>query len=450
VPTTSAGSSPVLVYLPRDRYTTEVRLRLEQILREALDSDSVDYTARVSESVLARLHFVVRMKPGQLIPTSTRPTSSSDCPVPPAPGPTTSPRRSSRRRGGGRGPAAARLAGPVPRGLQGGLPGAYGVADLRRVDALTEDAALSMSLYTPYDAGPGERRFKIYRKTRISLSEVLPVLQRLGVEVVDERPYELLGAQGRRAWVYDFGLRYEPSGDVSAEGVKELFQDAFRAVWAGLAESDGFNALVLRGGLTWQQASVLRAYAKYMRQGGSTFSQDYIESALLSNVRIARLLVRLFEARPAPGVRQRPGRRRRRRLEEISSGLDGVASLDQDRILRSYLTMIRATLRSSYFQEGDDGQAQAVPRAEAGPAAHPGPAAAATDVRDLRLLAAVRGRAPALRPGRRGRPALVRPPRGLPHRGARAGQGADGEERRDRAGRRQGRLRAQAAACAHG
>ena len=98
----------------------------------------------------------------------------------------------------------------------------------------------------------------------------------MGVEVVDERPYQLEGLT-RPSYIYEFGLRY---GRPLPHGARELFQDALHAVWDGYNEIDGFNALVLGAGLTWRQATVLRAYAKYMRQGGTPFAQDYIEGAL--------------------------------------------------------------------------------------------------------------------------------------------------------------------------
>ena len=127
-------------------------------------------------------------------------------------------------------------------------------------------------------------------------------------------------------------------------------------MWAGQAESDGFNALVLRAGLTWRQAMILRAYAKYLRQGGSTFSQTYIEECLTSNVHLARLLVRLFEARFDPEHQDSSADLVEVLLEEIGAALDAVESLDQDRILRSFLGGITATLRTSYFQVDTDGR----------------------------------------------------------------------------------------------
>ncbi|HSV37517.1 MAG TPA: NAD-glutamate dehydrogenase, partial [Nocardioidaceae bacterium] len=178
----------------------------------------------------------------------------------------------------------------------------------------------------------------------------------MGVEVVDERPYDLI-ALPRQSYIYDFGLRY---GRPLPSGGRELFQDAVNAVWDGLNESDGFNGLVLAAGLTWRQATLLRAYAKYMRQGGTPFAQDYIEGALKGNVDITRLLVALFEARFDPGAHHLPADAESRvaKVEEIESrirrALDDVASLDHDRILRSYLTVIQATLRTNYFQPADD------------------------------------------------------------------------------------------------
>ena len=195
---------------------------------------------------------------------------------------------------------------------------------------------------------------------------------------------------------------------------------------------------------------VLRAYAKYLRQAGSTFSQSYIEECLTSNIHIARLLVALFEARFDPN-RNAPGGVGSEELidglvEEIAGALDAVASLDQDRILRSLLGAGPGHAAHQLLPGRRCRTAEAVRRVQARPAEGARPARPAAEVRDLGLQPPGRGRAPALRPGRPRRAALVRPARGLPHRGARPGQGADGEERRHRAGRRQGRVRRQAPA----
>ncbi len=344
-----------LVYLPRDRYTTAVRLDMAEILQEAFDGVTVDYTARVSESVLARLHFVVRVAPGAAVPDVDVETVEA--------------RLEEATRdwvddfddalvdqfGEERGTMLQRrYLEAFPEGYKEEFGARLAVADVRQIEGLADDGAMSLNLYSAIGARPDERRFKVCTLgTPISLSEVLPVLQRLGVEVVDERPYTIDRQGTSPAFLYDFGLRAGSAAGVSAFGGaagKGLFEAAFAAIWGGLAESDGFNALVPRAGLTWRQAAVLRAYAKYMRQAGSMFSQDYVETCLQANIPLARLLVRLFEARFDPAVSGERSELCEAIVEEITGGLDEVASLDQDRILRSYLALIQATLRTNVFQ----------------------------------------------------------------------------------------------------
>ncbi|MFD8262287.1 NAD-glutamate dehydrogenase [Streptomyces griseoluteus] len=354
-----------LVYLPRDRYTTGVRLRIIDILKEELGGISVDFTAWNTESILSRLHFVVRVQPGTELPElsdadkeriearlveATRSWSdgfaealNAEC---------------------GEERAAEllrRYSNAFTEGYKADHSPRAAVADLVHLERLSNEKGndFSLSLYEPVGAAPGERRFKIYRKgDAVSLSAVLPVLNRLGVEVVDERPYELRRTDRSTAWIYDFGLRLPRTAggtDHLGEDGRERFQDAFAATWTGQAENDGFNALVLSAGLTWRQAMVLRAYAKYQRQAGSTFSQDYMEDTLRNNVHTTRLLVSLFEARMSPD-RQKAGLEiTDALLEELDAALDQVASLDEDRILRSFLTVIKATLRTNFFQEARDG-----------------------------------------------------------------------------------------------
>ncbi|MEU9456313.1 NAD-glutamate dehydrogenase [Streptomyces sp. NPDC048277] len=360
-----------LVYLPRDRYTTGVRLRIIDILKEELGGTSVDFTAWNTESILSRLHFVVRVPQGTELP------ELSD---------TDKDRIEARLVEAARSWADAfaealnaecgeeraaellrRYTNSFPEGYKADHTPRAAVADLVHLERLSEEAGndFALSLYEPVGAAPDERRFKIYRKgAAISLSAVLPVLSRIGVEVIDERPYELRCADRTTAWIYDFGLRVpkaqgSANGDYLGDDGRERFQDAFAATWTGRAENDGFNALVLSAGLSWRQAMVLRAYAKYLRQAGSTFSQDYMETTLRNNVHTTRLLVSLFEARMSPD-RQKAGLEITDALqEELDAALDQVASLDEDRILRSFLTVIKATLRTNFFQETAGGEPHA-------------------------------------------------------------------------------------------
>ncbi|MCX5261597.1 NAD-glutamate dehydrogenase [Streptomyces canus] len=354
-----------LVYLPRDRYTTGVRLRIIDILKEELDGISVDFTAWNTESILSRLHFVVR------VPQGTELSQLSDSDKERIEARLVEAARSwadgwnealNAELGEERAAELSRRYGNAfPEGYKADHTPRSAVADLVHLERLGEEKDFALSLYEPVGAAPEERRFKIYRKgDAISLSAVLPVLSRLGVEVTDERPYELRCSDRSIAWIYDFGLRMPKSqssgGDYLGDDGRERFQEAFAATWTGKAENDGFNALVLSAGLGWRQAMVLRAYAKYLRQAGSTFSQDYMEDTLRNNVHTTRLLVSLFEARMSPD-RQRAGHELvDALLEELDAALDQVASLDEDRILRSFLTVIKATLRTNFFQEAAGGK----------------------------------------------------------------------------------------------
>ncbi|GAB3299071.1 NAD-glutamate dehydrogenase [Parasphingorhabdus pacifica] len=362
-----------LVYLPRDRYTTRSRLAMQEVLLEELGGSGLEYSTRVGESMLARVHFVVHTTPGEQVEPNlgriqellTDAIHTWDDQMVDELGA----EESQAEYESGRVRRSSEAASAVGQQFAAAFPEAYkedftaseGLIDLRRLESLTDSDDLRMSFYTPQVAAPGERRFKIYVVgERVTLSRVLPVLQSMGVEVVDERPYEILPEGGSQRWIYDFGLRLEPDlldtgGPERLDTLRERFEEAFRASWQGDAEVDRFNSLVLRAGLGWRQAAMLRAYAKYMRQAGVSYSQDYIEDAILTHSATTLALTRLFEVRFDPAV---PGEERATRqadlVTEVTKLIDEVTSLDADRILRTYLNLIQATLRTNYFITGVD------------------------------------------------------------------------------------------------
>ncbi|MFN8097397.1 MAG: NAD-glutamate dehydrogenase [Dermatophilaceae bacterium] len=352
-----------LVFIPRDRYNTAVRHRMEAILAEAYGATSVDFTTRVSESALAQVHFVLRLpaKSHRLavdaaaleskIADATRTWDEDlvDAAI--------------RELGE---EATARVAGlygrAFPTSYKEDFSVKQGIADIRHLDALGDADATALVLYKPRWNPETIRRFKLFRRAPLSLTQVLPLFTHMGVEVVDERPYALTRRDGQEQYVYDFGLRVKDDTlwtSMTHARLRELFESAVDAVWHGHAESDGFNALVLRAQLTWRQIVILRAIAKYLRQTRSAFSQSYVEAALLHNWQIATQLVALFEARFDP---ERPDEARDaeqdRLAAQITEALDDVASLDEDRIIRAFLGVIRATLRTNYYQRDAAGQSK--------------------------------------------------------------------------------------------
>jgi glutamate dehydrogenase len=344
-----------LVYLPRDRYTTEIRLRAQEILREALHGVSVDYSAMVGESALARLHVVVHGEPGRPLRDVDAAALERKLAAAVRSWDEDLAAEAARSLGDERARQLIETCGlNIPETYKADVPAVEAVGDLDQILRMRESgSAFSVRLEEGDGSASGLRRLRVYRSgSPITLSDVLPQLQHMGVEVVDEHPYEFADtATDNSFWIYDFGLRSRlRSTRGRGDRARQLFEDAIIALRHGLIEDDGFNALVLDGGLTWRDVIVLRAYAKYLRQAGTRFSQDYIQRVLRSNVTVTRLLVRLFESMFDPARQIGEEERSEAIAEEIRGELDDVVSLDHDRILRSYLALIDATLRTNHYQ----------------------------------------------------------------------------------------------------
>ncbi|MDQ5809123.1 MAG: NAD-glutamate dehydrogenase, partial [Actinomycetota bacterium] len=336
-----------LVYLPRERFNTQNRERIGAILRDAFGGESVDFSLNLSEARLVRIHFIVRTGPGELPDVDVEALEDHIVEV----------TRSwtdalhdalTDELGEEDGKALFRRYGSAfPPGYQADWLARAAVADVRRIEELKHAGDLAMTLYRPLEADANVLRCKLYRVGEpMALSDLLPVFEHAGLKVADERPYAVRPRDGHAVWVYDFGLVSEAEIDV--DDVREDFEDAFARVWRYEVEDDGFNALVLRARLTWRDVVVLRAIAHYLRQAGTTFSPRYMEQTLVAHPDLARALVELFAARFDP--------RRRRDAEDadaiaarIEQAIEGVASLDEDRILRNFLSVIRATLRTNHF-----------------------------------------------------------------------------------------------------
>ena len=348
-----------LVFVPRDRYNTLIRERMQGILLRAFGGENVEYNVRLSESVLARIHFIIYTKPGEApdydgeeierrIVETTRSWADNlyealveQC------GEELGTERFRKYRDAF---SPGYRAGFIPRSA---------VSDIQRMETLESDDDLGMSLYHPIEEPEDFLGFKLFRRgEQVSLSSILPLLEDMGVEVVDERPHEIKPEGSPPIWIYDFGLVHGADGELQTSEVKEIFQDAFARAWRGAVENDGFNRLVLGARLTWREISVLRAYCKYLRQTGSTFSQDYMEDALVHNPHISTLIVDLFKTRLDP-LRKNAEAEGDRLKQEIEAALEEVESLDEDRILRSFLDITLATLRTNYYQSTPDGETKA-------------------------------------------------------------------------------------------
>ncbi len=341
-----------LVYLPRDRYTTQVRLRAQEILRSAFGGGSVDYSAMVGNSALARLHVVVHAMPGRPLAKVNQAALQASIAAAVRSWDDDLAAEAQRQLGQERASIVLQTcANSIPQTYKADTVPTDAVADLAVVQRLREESApfgLRLSMV------PNDRwRLRVFRLSPITLSDVLPQLQHMGLEVLDEHPYEFGG--DNPFWIYDFGIRGSHGAVTAAEAetMRAGFEAALTALWHGQTEDDDFNGLVLNADLSWRQVVVLRAYARYLRQAGIQFSQSYLQRVLRANPRITRLLIRLFESRFDPMLQGGAEERCTAITEELRGALDEVVSLDHDRILRSYLALIEATLRTNYYQHKD-------------------------------------------------------------------------------------------------
>jgi glutamate dehydrogenase len=343
-----------LVYLPRDRYTTKVRLRAQEILCEALNGASVDYSATIGDSALARLYVVVRAERGHVVPQVDAAALERRLAAAVRSWDEDLSAEAIRVLGEQRARVLLELCGArIPETYKADVSAQDAVDDLTTMLGLREAGVPFAVRLVEH---PERWTLVVYRTgSPITLSDVLPQLQHMGVEVVDEHPYQFAGSSSAGSfWIYEFGLR--PPASPAAGSLRLVFEEALTALWNGQTEDDGFNALVLTAGLTWREVTLLRAAAKYLRQGGVRFSEDYVQRVLRSNPAITRLLVRLFESRFDPARQDGAAERCEAITEEIRGQLDEVTSLDHDRILRSYLALIDGTLRTNYYRTESPGR----------------------------------------------------------------------------------------------
>jgi glutamate dehydrogenase len=342
-----------LLYVPRESYATDLRVRCQQILLQAFDGQSAEFDVLLGEGALARIHFVVRTTPGALPAFDRRELEARLAQA--------ARRWTDQLRDalvGAEGEASGlalfkRWCPAFPADFRERVPARAAVADVAHVARLTDAQPLALALYRPLGAEPGVWGFKVYRRGgAVVLSDSLPMLERLGVRVMGEHNHRLADGDTTIS-LHDFDLRAPAGGwaeDAAPHEVAALFEDAFARVFVGEVENDDFNRLVLRAGMPAAEVVILRAYARYCRQIGFALSQATIEAALAAQPRIAHMLVRLFNLRLSPG--ERDDAAAASQVKAIEQALERVANLSEDRVLRQLLGLIQATLRTNYWRTG--------------------------------------------------------------------------------------------------
>ena len=351
-----------LLYLPRDSYRTEIREQAEALLKEQLDAVESQFTTYFTESLLVRTHFVLRVASDRYRQVDAGELERSISAL-------TQDWRDELRTaivdhwGAERGLVlAGKYREAFPVSYREHFVPRTAVHDLDLILGLEGDGNIAMRFYQPPNTDPSVMHFKIFHLREVlSLSAIVPMLENLGFLVIGEHPYRIAAEGEQLVMLHEFILRFTLDIAIDVPGVRNNFQEAFAAVWHRKVEDDSFNRLVVGARLDWRSVVVLRLYARYMKQLGLAISHDFIATTLSSNLDITRNLVALFKTRFDPKLATPDGARgeRPQRLEsKIIESLDKVANLNQDQVLRTYLQLILATVRTNFFQRDAEGEAK--------------------------------------------------------------------------------------------
>ncbi len=349
-----------LVYVPRDRYNTDLRMRMHEILLDAFMGESATFTVHVSDEPLARVHFIIETVPGKLPAYDAHEIERR---IIDAVQTWTDALRERLVAHFGEEQGLEmlhRYEDAFPTAYREEFGAQVAALDIEKIESIAGDSGpdFAMDLYSPFEQTPGLVKFKLFQiEDPVPLSDILPVLEDMGFKVIGERPFLVEARNGTPpVWIHDFNMLTRPMDEIDLAQVRDSFHEAFARVWTGEMENDGFNRLVLLAGLSWREVVLLRAYCKHLRQAGIPFSQDYMEETLAQNSMLTKLLVELFRVRFDPKGEADIEARVESLDNKILQALEAVVSLDEDRILRRYRNAILATLRTNYFQTADSGE----------------------------------------------------------------------------------------------
>ena len=352
-----------LVYIPREAYSRNLRLKIEEILVTHAQGVSAAFDMRFSsESALARLHFVIRKAP----PYDRRIDWNSIEQRIKAAAVTWIDRLESTLRERHDEINAMKLQRRYCNAFSSSYREDYSArmaaADIDFIETQLPEDTPVMSFFRHTLTDDSKVNFKLFaRDQQVSLSDVIPVIENMGLHVESERPFEIQRLDSSSVWMHEFTVARTGSvvEDVTDETAQRI-QAAFSFIWRGDVENDGFNRLMLEASLSWRQVVIMRALCKYLLQINVPFSQAYMIDSLVANANITRSLVALFEQRfkPASKSDNKPASQTDSSslIEQIDNALETVVSLDEDRILRGYKHLILSTLRTNAYRENEDGE----------------------------------------------------------------------------------------------
>ena len=346
-----------LVFLPRELYDTNLRIEIQEILESAVDGQTTAFYTRMTDAMHARLHFIVHANNQTITPFDAALiqeriveagrswTDRMEDALVEAYDEKTAARN------------LRRFGTAFSASYRDHFTETVAVSDIACIEEALTTGDVALNLYRPIEAPENTVQFKLYSAGKETpLSVVLPMLENMGFNVLREVPYLVKPADmDKSVWIRDFALQTQDDSTIDVATIRERFHEAFHGVWRGVVENDGFNQLVMRANLSAREVSVLRTYCKFLLQARAPFSQNYMEETLARNARTARRLVQLFLTRFDP-EEDNNGDKIVDLVADIEQALEQIPNLDEDRILRAFLSVICTTRRTNYFQKDERGR----------------------------------------------------------------------------------------------
>ncbi len=350
----------VLLYVPRDRYDSDLRRRAGELLMAAYGGRLSAYYPSFNDSPLARVHYIIGFTPGQHLAPDLRKVEAEIAEA----ARTWEDRFDAAVRASGRAPqevaaTVARCREAFPAGYRDRAQAAEALEDIAVIEAARTDQTLCARAYRTAADGLLMFRMKLYRRGEPAhLADVLPILDNMGLKAISEAGFRISPAGAPAVWIHDFEIGDPRGGDLIFSEIKDAFEDAVVAVWTGRTENDGFNRLVMELALPWRDAALIRALARYRQQTGLDPSQRVQEQALSNHPGVARLILDLFRIKFDPAIAADLAARRTLAdgvMADIVEALQLVESLDDDRVLRRMALLVAAIQRTNFYQLAPDG-----------------------------------------------------------------------------------------------
>jgi len=350
----------ILLFVPRDRYESDLRKRAGELLTEAYGGRLSAYYPSFNDTPLARVHFIIGFTPGHHRAPDLRKVEAEITEA----ARTWEDRFDAAVRGSGREPAAvaatvARYRDAFPAGYRDRFDAAEALADVAEFEAFGDDQTIRARAYRTAADGPLSFRFKLYRKGEPApLADVLPILENMGLKALAEAGFRVSPDGATPVWVHDFEIEDPRGGNLVFAEVQDVFEDAVVAVWTGRTENDGFNRLVMELSIPWRDAALVRTLARYRQQSGLDPSQRVQEQALSNHPGVTRLILDLFRIKFDPAIAADLAARQEQAgavMDEIVEALQLVESLDDDRVLRRLALLVGAIQRTNFYQRTPDG-----------------------------------------------------------------------------------------------